>query len=51
LTIRDEQAPYRYAEVPGEVVEKVGGREAREYIDELSQKSHSAGYIPEYIQT
>ncbi len=26
LTIRDEQDPYRYAEVRGEVVETVGGR-------------------------
>ncbi len=51
LTIRDEQDPYRYAEVRGEVVETVGGQEARNHIDELSQKYHGADYNPEDIQT
>jgi PPOX class probable F420-dependent enzyme len=44
LTIRDEENPYRYAEVRGEVVEKVRGQEAREHIDELSRKYH--GRLP-----
>ena len=51
LTIRDEQDPYRYAEVRGEVVETVRGREARDHIDELSQKYHGAPYDPEDIKT
>lgn len=49
LTIRDEQNPYRYAEVRGEVVETVGGQEARDHIDELSQKYHGQDYNPEDI--
>jgi PPOX class probable F420-dependent enzyme len=51
LTIRDEQDPYRYAEVRGEVVETVRGQEARDHIDELSQKYHGAPYDPEDIKT
>jgi PPOX class probable F420-dependent enzyme len=47
LTIRDERNPYRYAEVRGEVVEKVRGQEARDHIDELSQKYHGKPYQPE----
>jgi PPOX class probable F420-dependent enzyme len=38
VMIRDENNPFRYAEVRGEVVEKVRGPEAREHIDELSRK-------------
>ncbi len=49
LTIRDEENPYRYAEVRGEVVEKVRGQEAREHIDELSQKYHGEDYPPDNI--
>jgi len=44
LTIRDKQDPYRYAEVRGEVVEKVRGQEARDRIDQLSQKYHGQDY-------
>ena len=44
LTIRDEQNPYRYAEVRGEVVEKVRGQEARDHIVELSHKYHGQDY-------
>ena len=51
LTIRDEQDPYRYAEVRGEVVETVRGQEARDNIDELSEKYHGAPYDPEDIKT
>ena len=51
LTIRDEQDPYRYAEVRGEVVETVRGQEARDHIDELSQKYHGAPYDPDDIKT
>ena len=44
LTIRDEQDPYRYAEVRGEVVEKVRGQQARDHIDQLSPKYHGQDY-------
>lgn len=36
LTIRDEQDPYHYDGVRGEVVQTVTGEEARGHIDELS---------------
>lgn len=49
VTIRDEENPYRYVEVRGEVVEKVTGQEARDHIDELSQKYHGEDYPPENI--
>jgi PPOX class probable F420-dependent enzyme len=51
LMIRHEENPYRYAEVRGEVVEKVTGQEARDHIDELSQKYHGEDYPPESIQS
>ena len=38
MMIRDEDNPYRYVELRGEVVMKVKGTEAREHIDKLSQK-------------
>jgi PPOX class probable F420-dependent enzyme len=49
VTIRDEENPYRYTEVRGEVVEKVTGQEARDHIDELSRKYHGEDYPPENI--
>ena len=51
LTIRDEQDPYRYAEVRGQVVETVTGQEARDHIDQLSQKYHGQDYDPDAIKT
>jgi PPOX class probable F420-dependent enzyme len=51
LTIRDEQDPYRYTEVRGEVVETVRGQEARDNIDELSQKYNGEPYPPEGIKS
>ena len=51
VMIRDEENPYRYAEVRGEVVEKVRGQEARDNIDELSQKYHDQDYPPDNIKT
>jgi PPOX class probable F420-dependent enzyme len=51
LTIRDEQDPYRYAEVRGRVVEAVGGQRARDHIDELSQKYHGQDYDPDSIKS
>ncbi len=51
LTIRDEQDPYRYAEVRGEVVEAVRGQEARDHIDELSRKYNGQDYDPDDIKS
>jgi PPOX class probable F420-dependent enzyme len=51
LTIRDEEDPYRYAEVRGQVVETVTGPEARAHIDELSQKYNGQDYDPDDIKT
>ena len=51
LTIRDEQNPYRYAEARGRVVETVGGQEARDHIDQLSQKYHDQDYDPDAIKS
>ena len=51
LTIRDEQDPYRYTEVRGEVVEVVRGQEARDHIDELSRKYNGQDYDPDDIKS
>jgi len=51
LTIRDEQDPYHYAETRGRVVEEVRGQEARDHIDELSQKYHGQDYNPNDIKS
>lgn len=51
LTIRDEENPYRYTEARGQVVETVGGQEARDHIDELSQKYHGQPYDPDAIKS
>jgi len=51
LTIRDEQDPYRYAEVRGEIVETVRGQEARDHIDELSRKYNGQDYDPDDIKS
>ena len=44
VTIWDNDDPYRYAEVRGEVVEIVAGPEARDHIDSLSMKYHGHEY-------
>jgi PPOX class probable F420-dependent enzyme len=51
LTIREEEDPYHYAEVRGRVVETVTGPEAREGIDQLSQKYHGQDYDPDDIKS
>ena len=51
LAIRDEQNPYRYAEVRGRVVETERGQRARDQIDELSQKYDGKPYPAENIRT
>ena len=44
LTIWDQKDPYRFVEVRGKVVEKMGGLEARKHIDELSHKYRGGPY-------
>jgi PPOX class probable F420-dependent enzyme len=51
LAIRDENDPYRYAEVRGRVIGTERGEKAREQIDELSQKYDGRPYPPEQIKT
>ncbi|AHY48003.1 PPOX class probable F420-dependent enzyme [Rubrobacter radiotolerans] len=51
LTVRDEDNPYRYAEVRGRVDEIVTGRVAREHIDELSQKYNGEDYPADQIKS
>ncbi len=51
VTIIDRDNPYRFAEVRGEVVEKIRGPEARASIDELSQKYGGRPYPEDAIQT
>ena len=51
LAIRDEQDPYRYAEVRGRVVETERGQRARDQIDELSQKYDGKPYPAENIKS
>ena len=47
LSIRDEENPYRYAEVRGRATEIVRGQGARDHIDQLSQKYHGQPYNPD----
>lgn len=51
VTVIDREDPYHYAEVRGEVVEQVGGREARDHIDALSQKYRGRDYPESNIGT
>ena len=51
VTIIDRDNPYRFAEVRGEVIEKIRGPEARANIDELSQKYGGRPYPDDAIQT
>ncbi|WP_119070967.1 PPOX class F420-dependent oxidoreductase [Rubrobacter indicoceani] len=51
LTIRDEENPYRYAEVRGRVDETVTGQAAREHIDRLAQKYTGEDYPVDQIKS
>ena len=51
LTIRNEEDPYHYAEARGRVVEEIRGQEARDHIDQLSQKYHGQDYDPDAIKS
>lgn len=51
VTLIDKDNPYRYAEVRGEVVEKVRGPEARAHIDALARKYTGNDYVAANIQS
>jgi PPOX class probable F420-dependent enzyme len=51
VLIRDEQDPYRYAEVRGEVAETIIGDRARSQIDELARKYTGNDDPPEDIRS
>ena len=51
VTIRDEENPYRYAEIRGTVEETVTGQEARDQLDELSQKYDGKPYDESAIKS
>jgi PPOX class probable F420-dependent enzyme len=51
VLIRDENDPYRYAEVRGRVTDTTTGPEARAQVDELSQKYTGQLYPEENIKS
>ena len=51
VLIRDEQDPYRYVEVRGEVTSTTTGDQARAHIDELARKYTGGPYPPENIKS
>jgi PPOX class probable F420-dependent enzyme len=51
LAIRDENDPYRYAEVRGRVVDTQDGDAARAQIDQLSQKYDGKPYPADNIRS
>jgi PPOX class probable F420-dependent enzyme len=51
VLIRDEQDPYRYAEIRGRVERTTTGDEARRHIDELAQRYTGDDYPPDAIKS
>lgn len=51
VLIRDEQDPYRYAEVRGRVTDTTTGDRARTQVDELAHKYFGTDYPPENIKS
>ncbi|QWF84743.1 PPOX class F420-dependent oxidoreductase [Amycolatopsis sp. CA-230715] len=51
VVIRDEQDPYRYAEIRGHVSDTVTGDRARAQIDELAHKYIEGPYPPDAIKS
>ena len=51
VLIRDEQDPYRYAEVRGRVERTTTGPEAREHVDELARRYTGGDYPPGAIKS
>ena len=51
VLIRDEQDPYRYAEVRGQVTGVESGERARRQVDELARKYTGEDYPPDAIKS
>lgn len=51
VLIRDEQDPYRYAEVRGQAERTTTGDEARQHIDELARRYTGDDYPPDAIKS
>jgi PPOX class probable F420-dependent enzyme len=51
VLIRDEEDPYRYAEVRGHVSETTTGEQARAHVDTVSRKYTGEAYPPENIKS
>lgn len=51
VLIRDEDDPYRYAEVRGRVTGTTTGQQARDHVDELARKYTGKDYPPEAIKS
>ena len=51
VVIWDASDPYHYAEIRGQVVERVTGEEARTHIDALSNKYTGKDYDPDAIKS
>ena len=51
VAIWDRANPYAFAEVRGRVVGTIGGDDAREHIDALSEKYRGQRYDPNMIKT
>ncbi|MFR9728229.1 PPOX class F420-dependent oxidoreductase [Saccharopolyspora sp. MS10] len=51
VLIRDEQDPYRYAEVRGRVTRTTADERARNQVDELARKYLGRDYPPEAIKS
>ncbi|MGY1707348.1 TIGR03618 family F420-dependent PPOX class oxidoreductase [Geodermatophilus sp. SYSU D00697] len=51
VLVRDEDDPYRYAEVRGEVTRTTTGPEARAHIDELARKYTGRDYSEDAIKS
>lgn len=51
VLIRDEEDPYRYAEVRGEITDTTTGEQAREQVDKLAHKYIGRDYPPEGIKS
>ena len=51
VLIRDEDDPYRYAEVRGEVTETITGPEARAHADKLARKYTGQDYPDDAVKS
>ncbi|TCK24647.1 PPOX class F420-dependent oxidoreductase [Pseudonocardia endophytica] len=51
VLIRDEDDPYRYAEIRGRIVATTGGQRARDHVDELARKYLGTDYPPDAIKS